>query len=112
MILTILAKLTLSLQDSWRRTTLQLRRRYSKELQQIDLTNINEDEMTLVNDLLYSSDASQYQTQGDPTMQKTQKKIVQCTIKDMILKITSVICNKLEKQEENLSLRRSFAMDV
>ena len=57
----VLLKLTLHLQDIWSRKTLQLRRKYSKEIQLIDLTNFVEDEMTLVNDPLYSGDAvSQY----------------------------------------------------
>ena len=57
----ILSKLPLHLQDRWNCNTLQLRRKYSKEPQLIDLTNFVEDEMTFVNDPLYSCDAvSQY----------------------------------------------------
>ena len=60
-ICTVLSKLPLHLPDRWSRNTLQLRRKYSKQLQLIGLANVFEDEITLVNDPLYSRDAvSQY----------------------------------------------------
>ena len=60
-ICTVLSKLSVHLQNRWNRNTLQLGRKYSKESQLIDLTNIVEDEMTLVNYPLYSRNAvSQY----------------------------------------------------
>ena len=52
-ICTVLSKLPLHLQDRWSRNTLRLRRKHSKEPQLIDITNLVEDEMTLV----YSRDA-------------------------------------------------------
>ena len=65
----ILAKLPLHLQDRWNRNTLLLRRRDSREPTLIDLANFVEDEMTLVNDPLYSREAvSQYLEKG-PTRQ-------------------------------------------
>ena len=61
MICMILAKLPLHLQDRWNRDTLLLRRRYSREPTHIKLANFVEDEMTLVNDPLFSREAvSQY----------------------------------------------------
>ena len=69
MICMILAKPPLHLQDRWNRNTLLLRRRDSREPTLIDLTNFVVDEMTLVNDLLYSREAvSQYFEKG-PTRQ-------------------------------------------
>ena len=69
MICMILAKPPLHLQDRWNRNTLLLRRRDSREPTLIDLTNFVVDEMTLVNDLLYSREAvSQYLEKG-PTRQ-------------------------------------------
>ena len=50
---TVLSKLPVHLQNRWNCNTLQLQREYSKEPQLIDLTNFFEDEMTLINDLLY-----------------------------------------------------------
>ena len=65
----ILAKLPLNLQDRWNRNTLLLRRNDSREPTLIDLANFVEDEMTLVNDPLYSREAvSQYLEKG-PTRQ-------------------------------------------
>ena len=61
----ILAKLQLHLQDRWNRNTPLLRRRDSRESTLIDLDNFVEDEMTLVNDPLYSMEAvSQYLEKG------------------------------------------------
>ena len=65
----ILAKLPLHLQDRWNRSTLLLRRKDSREPTLIDLANFVEDEVTLVNDPLYSREAvSQYVEKG-PTRQ-------------------------------------------
>ena len=64
-----LGKLPLHLQDRWNRNTLLLRRMDSREPTPIDLANFVEDEMTLVNDPLYSREAvSQYVEKG-PTRQ-------------------------------------------
>ena len=59
----VLSKLPLHLQDRWNRNTLQLRRKYSKEPQLKGLTNFVEDEMTLLNDPLYSCDAASQHVQ-------------------------------------------------
>ena len=65
----ILVKLPLYLQDRWNRNTLLLMRRDSREPTLIDFANLFEDEMTLVNDPLYSKKtASQYLEIG-PTRQ-------------------------------------------
>ena len=54
----ILAKLPLDLQHRWNRNTLLLRRiRDSREAALIDLANFVKDEITLVNDPLYSREA-------------------------------------------------------
>ena len=64
-----LGKLPLHLQDRWNRNTLLLRRMDSREPTPIDLANFVEDEMTLVNDPLYSRETvSQYLEKG-PTRQ-------------------------------------------
>ena len=73
----VLSKLKLHLQDIWSRNTLQLRRKYSKEIQLIDLTNFVEDEMTLVNDPLYSRDAVSQYVEGHPDTVKKRKNEVQ-----------------------------------
>ena len=53
----------------------QLRRKYSKEPQLIDLTNVVEGEMTLVNDPLYSRDAvSQYVERVPRYSEKRERK--------------------------------------
>ena len=57
MICMILAKLPLHLEDRWNRNTLLLRRKDSREPTLIDLANFIEDDMTLVNDPLYSREA-------------------------------------------------------
>ena len=63
-----LAKLPLHLQDRWNRNALLLRRRDSREPTLRNLANFVEDEVTLVNDKLYSRKAvSQYLEKG-PTM--------------------------------------------
>ena len=65
MICMILAKLPLHLEDIWNQNTLLLRRMDSREPTLIDLANFVEDEMTLVNDPLYSREAvSQYLEKG------------------------------------------------
>ena len=65
MICMILVKLPLHLQDRWNQNTLLLRRRDSREPTLIDFANFVEDEMTLVNDPLYSREAvSQYLEKG------------------------------------------------
>ena len=65
----ILAKLPLHLQDRWNQNTLLLRGMDSREPTLIDLANFVEDEMTLVNDPLYSRETvSQYLEKG-PTRQ-------------------------------------------
>ena len=65
----ILAKPPLHLQDRWNRNTLLLRRRDSREPTLIDLTNFVVDEMTLVNDLLYSREAVNQYLEKGPTRQ-------------------------------------------
>ena len=61
----ILSKLPLHLQDRWNRNTLLLRRRDSREATLIDLANFVDNEVTLVNDSLYSREAvSQYLEKG------------------------------------------------
>ena len=57
MICMILVKLQLHLQDRWNQNTLLLRRRDSREPTLKDLANFVEDEMTLVNDPLFSREA-------------------------------------------------------
>ena len=69
MICMILAKLPLHLQDRWNRNTLLLRRRDSREPTLIDLANFVEDEMTLVNDPLYSREAVRQYLEKGPTRQ-------------------------------------------
>ena len=60
-----LAKLPLHSQDRWSGNTLMLRRKDSREPTLIDLSNFVEDEMTLANDQLYSSEtASHYLEKG------------------------------------------------
>ena len=71
----VLSKLPLHLQERWNPNTSQLRRKYSKESQLIDRTNFVEDEMTLVNDLLYSRDAvSQYVERVPRYSEKRERK--------------------------------------
>ena len=65
MICMILAKLPLHLEDRWNQNTLLLRRKDSREPTLIDLANFIEDDMTLVNDPLYSREAvSQFLEKG------------------------------------------------
>ena len=65
MICVILAKLPLHLEDRWNRNTLLLRRKDSREPTLIDLANFIDDDMTLVNDPLYSREAvSQFLEKG------------------------------------------------
>ena len=72
---TVLSKLPLHLQDRLNRNTLQLQRKYSKEPQLIDLTNLLEDKMTLVNDPLYSCDVvSQYVDRAPRYSDKRERK--------------------------------------
>ena len=74
-ICTVLSKLPLHLPDRWSRNTLQLRRKYSKQLQLIGLANVFEDEITLVNDPLYSRDAiSQYVDRAPRQSEKRVRK--------------------------------------
>ena len=69
MICMILAKQPLHFQDRWNRNTTLLRRRGSREPTLTNLSDFVEDEMTLINDPLYSREAvSQYLEKG-PTRQ-------------------------------------------
>ena len=73
----VLSKLPQHLQDTWNRNTLQLRRKYSKERQMIDIINFVDDEMTLVHDHLYSRDAvSQYVERAPRYSGKTERKTI------------------------------------
>ena len=69
MICMILAKLPLHLQDRWNQNALLLRRRDSRETVLTDLSNFFEDEMTLVNDPLYSREAASQYLEKGPTRQ-------------------------------------------
>ena len=79
MICTVLSKLPLHLQDRWSLNTPQLRGKHSKEPHLTDLTNFVEDEITLVNDRLYSRNTvSQYVDRGPRYIGKREREEVQC----------------------------------
>ena len=72
---TVLSKLPVHLQNRWNCDILQLQREYSKEPQLIDLTNFFEDEMTLINDLLYPhKTVSQYVDRAPRYSKKKKRK--------------------------------------
>ena len=124
------------LQDRWNRNRLQLRRKYSKEPQLIDLTNFVEDEMTLVNDPLYSRNAvSQYVNRAPRYSEKRERKKLNAmeTITDnscyvshdksnkvaskvevcpMILKIALTIYSKQWKKEASSFSKTNYVMDA
>ena len=124
------------LQDRWNRDRLQLRRKYSKEPQLIDLTNFVEDEMTLVNDPLYSRNAvSQYVNRAPRYSEKRERKKLNAmeTVADnschvshdksnkvaskvevcpMILKIALTIYSKQWKKEASSFSKTNYVMDA
>ena len=99
-----------------------LRRRDSRELTLIDLANFVEDEMTLINDPLYSREAAKQYLEKGPTRQahrgdrrkfhtmatktdnssedsqkgnkKAVKEPAQCAVKSMTLKTANITCTR------------------
>ena len=102
-ICTVLSKLPLHLQDRWNRNTLQFQRKFSKEPQLIDLTNFVEDEITLVNDPLYSRDAvNQYVDRAPRYSEKRERKKVNAmaTVTDNSCNMSHDKSNKVASKVE------------
>ena len=98
-ICTVLSKLPLHLQDRWSRNTLRLRRKHSKEPQLIDITNLVEDEMTLV----YSRDAvRQYVDRAHRHSEKRERKRfnVMATVADNSCNMSHDKSNKIASKVE------------
>ena len=69
----ILSEFSGHLQDSWNINALRIRRTDTRELELLDLTNFNEDEMIIVNDPLFPKEAVGQYDQETPRRQKFQK---------------------------------------